>query len=190
MSDVLVPPNATAQERALDGATARMGAVPVPVRDVWDADNCRPDLLPWLAWAYSLDEWASDWTTEQQRAAIKRAVEVQRYKGTIGAVKEALDAIGFTARVQEWFNLTPAGTPYTFRVLLESGQVGVSQTGMQGVVDLVEKTKNLRSHLDRIDLIVVTPAGPQLAGCASVGSEITLQFHGAAFVINEQALVG
>ena len=48
----LLPRNATGAERAIEGATARVGAVPTPFRDLWNPDTCPAALLPWLAWAY------------------------------------------------------------------------------------------------------------------------------------------
>ncbi|MDT9105875.1 phage tail protein I, partial [Escherichia coli] len=121
MSDLL-PNNATPLEAALAEAIARISDVPTPARDVWNPDTCQANLLPWLAWAFSVDEWDADWSEAQKRAAIKAAVPVQRYKGTIGAVREALAALGFGVQVQEWFNQLPAGAPYTYRLLLTADQ--------------------------------------------------------------------
>lgn len=173
MSDLL-PANTTAQERALDDAASRLGDVPVVVREMWNPDICPANLLAWLAWAFSVDEWDPAWTDAQKRATIKRSIEVHKYKGTIGAVREALAALSFDARVQEWFNQIPEGDPYTFRVLLEANQVGISQTALQGLISLIMQTKNLRSHLDRVDLSVVTSAGPAAAVVGAVGSDIVV----------------
>lgn len=189
MSDLL-PANATAQERAISDAIERAGSVPVVVRDVWDPDTCPSNLLAWLAWAFSVDEWDPNWTDAQKRQVIKASVDVHSYKGTIGAVQEALAALSFDARVQEWFNQIPAGDPYTFRVLLESGQVGISQSDMQSLINLINQTKNLRSHLEGIYLYVATQAGPSLAGVAAVGSEIVVQnYVRPPTVINENTIV-
>lgn len=173
MSDLL-PWNATLQERALSEAVARVGAVQVPVRDVWNADVCPPNLLPWLAWSFSVDQWDNSWTDAQKRAAIKASVPVHRYKGTVGAVQEALAALSFSARVQEWFAQSPPGPAYTFRLLLEVGQIGIPRISFAGLIDIIDRTKSLRSHLSDVQLVVSSSAGPYLAGAASVGSEIVL----------------
>jgi phage tail P2-like protein len=168
----LLPPNATAQERALSLASGR--DVATPVRDVWDPDTCPAALLAWLAWAFSVDEWDSTWTDAQKREVIKAAAAVHRYKGTIGAVQEALGALFVGARVQEWFNQLPAGDPYTFRMLLEVDQVGIDQAGVGSLFKVIERTKNLRSHLDEIELIVKSPAGLTMAAYTNVGCEIAV----------------
>jgi phage tail P2-like protein len=173
MSDLL-PANATGGERALSLAAERAGSVPVRVRDVWDPDTCPANLLAWLAWAFSVDEWDAAWTDDQKRDTIRRSIVVHRYKGTIGAVREALAALGVDAQVQEWFAQIPEGAPYTFRILLTAEQTGITAEQQQKLLTVLENTKNLRSHLDRIEIIAKTPAGPSVAAATGIGNEIVL----------------
>lgn len=91
----LLPSNRTAQEDALDRATGRIAEVPVNIRTVWRSDEIAADLLPWLAWALSVDEWDNGWAEGQKRAVIAASIDVHRHKGTRGAVKRALAATGF-----------------------------------------------------------------------------------------------
>ena len=188
MSDLL-PINATSQERAISDVVARVGDVPVPIRDIWNPDTCPSELLAWLAWAFSVDEWDNGWTEAQKREFIKRSVEVHRYKGTIGAVREALDALQFEAQVQEWFAQSPAGDPYTFRVLLTAEQVGIPQDQFAAVFAIIDHTKNLRSRLSEIELTVRSVAGPYLAVAAGVGSEFSLTgYLKPAILLNETTI--
>ena len=94
MSDLL-PPNRTPLEAALDRTTARLGEVPVPIKDLWSPERCPASLLPWLAWALSVDEWDSDWPEERKREAIAASIELHRYKGSVWSVREALRRIGY-----------------------------------------------------------------------------------------------
>jgi phage tail P2-like protein len=189
MSDHLLPANASSQERALSLAIERAGSVPVPVRDAWNPDTCPPQLLGWLAWALSVDEWDGSWTDDQKRAVIKRSVAVHRYKGTIGAVREAIAALGLQAQVQEWFNQIPQAAPYTFRLLLTANQVGATQRQQQVLLQVLDRTKNLRSHLTEVQVIATTQAGPCVAACAAVGSDIAISgYVGPELVANETTL--
>lgn len=188
MSDLL-PWNATTLERAIGDATARISDVPVPLRALWNPNTCPPALLAWLAWAFSVDEWDPNWTDWQKRLFIKRSVELHRYKGTIGAVSDALRALSFDAQVQEWFAQSPDGTPYTFRVLLEVDQVGIDQAAFAALFAVIERTKNLRSHLSEVEMTVRSVARPFLAAAAGIGSEITLtRFVLPAGACNETVL--
>lgn len=91
----LLPPNASDQEVALDLSTARVGDVSIPVRDIWNPDTCPVDLLPWLAWAFGVDEWSADWSEETKRNTIRDAVQVQRRKGSIWAIKQVIKNAGY-----------------------------------------------------------------------------------------------
>lgn len=88
----LLPLNSTPAERAIEGATDR--PVPAPIRDLWNPDRCPAALLPWLAWALSVDDWDASWTEEVQRAVIAASIEIHRHKGTIWAMKRAVQAAG------------------------------------------------------------------------------------------------
>lgn len=172
----LLPPNATTLETSLEGTIERISDVPTPARDVWNADNCPSDLLPWLAWAFSVDFWDTSWTDDQKRASIKAAVGVQRIKGTIGSVTQALAALGFGVTIQEWFNMMPAGAPYTFDALLDTTQVGIDQAAIAKIISYIDLTKNLRSHLLAIIPSVTTRAGPTFGGALCMGNEITIPY--------------
>lgn len=177
VSDTLLPSNATAQERALEGATSRISDVPVLVRESKDPDDCPAALLPWLAHQFSVDAWQTYWTDEQKRQTIRDSVFVHQRKGTIGAVKRALGSLGFGAQVQEWFNQIPVGPEYTFRLYLSVDQVGISEGELFQVLDVVDSTKNLRSHLETVIPSITTKSTLITAGVSLTGSEITVKYE-------------
>jgi phage tail P2-like protein len=172
----LLPLNATAQERALDLATSRVGDVPVMVRQVWNPDTCPLAVLPWLAWAYSVDNWNAAWTEAQKRAAIKNSVYIHRHKGTAGAVKTAIASLGYDATgVVEWFQKAPMGAPYTFEVDVTVNQVGIPDTSaFDDIVAAAESAKNVRSHLTGVNVLGET-SGQFYFGCAVIcGETVTI----------------
>lgn len=91
----LLPVNSTALERALE-QTGRLDHLsPEVIRSLWNPATCPEDLLPWLAWALSVDFWEDTWPLERQRAVIAGSIAWHRKKGTPWALKEALAAMGF-----------------------------------------------------------------------------------------------
>lgn len=184
MSSDLLPANSTSTERALSDATARIADVPVPLRDLWDPDTCPVELLPWLAWAFSVDDWDVAWTEEQKRAAVKASYSVHRYKGTIGSVKDALNAIGLGVQVQEWFNMLPAGVPYTYRLLLEVNQYGVNLEQLQKILEVVENAKNLRSHMTDLALTVRALSEVYVGAVSLSGHNISFTAPAGALLID------
>ena len=181
--DNLLPPNATPLERNLATVNAAIGSLPVPLRDLTNADTCPADVLPWLAAYLSVDAWDVNWTEEQSRAAIRASFDVHRRKGTIGAVRRALNAMGIGAQLQEWFNQIPAGAPYTFRLLITADQVGYDATSFARIREVAGNAKNLRSHLSEIVPQIVTRAAPSIAAVTGIGTEITVKFDESRFAL-------
>ena len=173
MADML-PANATAQERALSESTARISEIPVPVDSLWNPWTCPAALLPWLAWALSVDVWDATWSEAQKRATIAAAVRVHRIKGTRGAVVRALDALGYDVTLVEWFEDTPQGDPYTFQLAVEVDDRGVDDALYSTLVQVVNRTKNTRSHLSGISVAAKTAGAVHVGSAAMLGDSITV----------------
>jgi phage tail P2-like protein len=174
----LLPPNATQLERLAAEAGAAGAELPVILRDLWDPEDCPEHLLPWLAWAWSADSWSDDWSARQKRNTIAEALAVQQIKGTIGAVRQALGALGFQTRVQEWHRQTPKAEPYTFRLHLDVDQDPMDQRGIQRALEIVERTKSLRSHLDAVIQQITTRSTVYVATATNTGAETDLGYTG------------
>lgn len=149
MSASLLPPRSTPLERGLEAATARAGAVPVPLRDLWNPATCPVALLPWLAWSLSIDNWSPDWSEGIKRARIAQAISIQRHKGTAQSVRDVVAAFGGTVAIREWWQQTPPGDPHTFELILSlTGVGGAPATAdfANQVIAEVTRTKPARSH--------------------------------------------
>lgn len=91
----LLPPNATALEVAFDKTVAgRHAALPSIVPSLWNANTVPAAVLPYIAWALSVDEWDEKWSNEKKRDAVNKAPELHRRKGTPLGVRRALASIG------------------------------------------------------------------------------------------------
>src|SRR5690606_38881296 len=143
----LLPPSATDEERAIDLATSRLGDVPVLVREAWNPETCPAELLPWLAWAFSVDEWQDSWTEAEKRGVIQSALYVHKKKGTLAALRRAVAPLGYIIRIIEWFEESPPGTPYTFRLEVGVLDKGVNEVIYDQMVRLIETYKNVRSQM-------------------------------------------
>lgn len=93
--ETILPPSSTPLERALDRTpAARIGNLPAVVSSLWNAATCPAALLPYLAWALSVDEWDEKWGEDKKRAVIAESRLIHQHKGTPAAIKRALAAIG------------------------------------------------------------------------------------------------
>ncbi len=153
-SEHLLPPNATLLERALSAADASLLALPVwVIRAVWNVDLCPVHLLPYLAAAWSVDEWDPAWSEAEKRQAIRDSVWLHQHKGTVGALKRALAQLKLAVTVSEWFQ--HGGDPYTFRLRVALAK-GASWTAAQAaqLYRVAMANKNVRSYLDEVRVSV------------------------------------
>lgn len=117
MTETLLPPSATAFERAIEGAMARYeDGREVPIRELWRAADCPANLLPWLAWAYAVRRWSPDWDVLIRRRVVEDAMPLHRIEGTRAAVERMLADLGLVADVEE----NPAGVRFTARLAIHN----------------------------------------------------------------------
>lgn len=146
----LLPSNSTPLERAT-AAALTLGLDPSAIRGIADSARCPVDVLPWLAWAMSVEGWEAAETEEQQRALIRESIPVHKRKGTVGAIRRVLKAVGVTADYKEWTQI-PGAVPYSFELIAwandnRAGEGAIlSPQLFQRLRALVDATKNERSH--------------------------------------------
>jgi phage tail P2-like protein len=147
----LLPINAASQERALEAASSRLADIPVPLRSLWDPATCPVPLLPWLAWALSIDTWSPGWPEPVKRARIARAIEIQRKKGTLAGIRAVVEIFGGAVSIIEWWQKTPRGTPHTFEITLQLGQIAGAPAPAELIEDVIteiRRAKPARSHFE------------------------------------------
>lgn len=143
----LLPANATTTEKALEATTNRTTDLPVPLRQLWNPDTCPADLLPWLAWAMSVDSWQPYWPEAVKRARIKQAISIQRHKGTAKSVRDTVASFGRSLAIREWWEKSPQGTPHTFELTLSMGSSTPNTAAyQQDIIDEINRVKPVRSH--------------------------------------------
>jgi phage tail P2-like protein len=133
-------------------------------------------MLPWLAWAFGVEAWDTNWTDAQKRGSIASSLAVKRMKGTIGAVVASIQSLGLDAEVIEWFNQVPPGAPYTFDLVVTAEQDGFDQAQWDTLLAVVNHTKNVRSTLDELRLDVQSVATSYHGAAALMGLNITVEF--------------
>lgn len=148
----ILPPNATQLERALEELTGqRIDGIAVPLRDLWSAEHCPEDLLPWLAWALSIDQWDAAWPLHIRRARVASAIAIQRIKGTAKSVIDVVASFGGNVVLREWWQTTPPGDPHTFSLNVALGGQGEnvpSAAFIEAVIAEVARTKPARAHFE------------------------------------------
>mgnify|MGYP002712557683 CR=1 FL=1 len=171
MAARLLPTNASELERLAAEAFAQIERVPVPLRDLWNPDACPVELLPILAWSFSVDRWSQAWPESAKRNAIKAAYFIHAHKGTIGALRRVVEPLGYLIEVYEWFQEVPAGVPGTFRLLVGVLDTGITEAMYQELSWLIDDAKPLSRHLVGLAIGLEVRARPYI-GAASTDGEI------------------
>ena len=168
----LLPPNATQLLRDLESVFGDSFDLPTLNRYVVNPDLAPVHILPWLAWALSVDDWSDNWSEQIRRNVIKASVEVHRKKGTIGALKKALQAFNYTnVKVEEWFEY--GAEPYFFRVFFDVNEPGFDVNILPQVQKVIESTKNARSHLENLRAYLSAEMGLLRLGSLIISKEVT-----------------
>lgn len=148
----LLPPNATPLERAAAEVLAEIQRVPIPLRDLWNPWACPSHLLPYLAWAFSVDQWDPTWSDSSKRGVIAASFYVHRKKGTISALRRVVEPLGYLLTVTEWWQTEPPGQPGTFALSIGVLETGITDEMYIELERLINDAKPLTRHITGLDL--------------------------------------
>jgi len=172
MAAVLLPGNATELERIAAQALAQIERVPVPLRDLWNPDTCPIELLPFLAWAFSVDRWSQAWPESAKRSAIKASYFIHAHKGTIGALRRVVEPLGYLIEIVEWFKTVPEGVPGTFALKVGVLDTGITEEMYQELERLIDDAKPLSRKLTGLAISLETQGQLNISTCLYEGDEI------------------
>lgn len=168
----LLPGNSSDFERALEVSLSRMEGLEVPLRRLWDPAGCPESLLPWLAHAVGVDRWPEGYSAAQKREAIAASVGIYRKRGTLDAVRRALEVDGFEYRVNEG-----ARGAFTFSIdFLRKDGADADRGEIPRLVDAVQRVKNVRSHLVGVAMLHEAEMGVRVGMCVAVESYTEVVF--------------
>ena len=172
MSKSLLPINASELLKDLESSSLRATTLETLNRYIANPDLAPDTILPWLAWAVSVDDWSDNWSLSVKRNVIKASINVHKKKGTIGALRSALEAFNYeNIRVQEWFEY--GGNPHFFRVFFDVTEAGFDVGILPEVQKVIDNTKNVRSHLESLKAFLSNEMSLIHMGSAIISKEIT-----------------
>ncbi|MGH8385493.1 MAG: phage tail protein I [Pseudomonas sp.] len=170
----LLPPNAKQLEQLAAEALAQIERVPVPIRDLLNPDRCPIELLPYLAWAFSVDRWDSTWSEATKRQVIKGSYFIHSRKGTIGALRRVVEPLGYLIEIIEWFNTVPEGVPGTFALKVGVLDTGITEEMYQELERLIDDAKPVTRHLTGLAISLETNGHLDISVAVYEGDEITV----------------
>ncbi|QBJ10469.1 phage tail protein I [Rahnella aquatilis] len=172
MSDRLLPSGSTQLEVAAAQALSQIGNLSVPLRELWDPDTCPLELLPYLAWSFSVDRWDENWTEPAKRSAVSAAWFVHKHKGTIGALRRVVEPLGYLIRVTEWWQTNDI--PGTFRLDVGVLETGITEEMYQELERLITDAKPCSRHLNGLSINLDVTGNFYIAAATYDGEELTV----------------
>ncbi|MBD8791208.1 phage tail protein I [Pseudomonas syringae] len=163
----LLPHNSTPLERGVAAAFRHDSTN--PLRTLYNPDTCPVEVLPMLAWAWSVDRWDDQWSVATKRAACRNAYVVHRQKGTIAAIRAVVEPFGYLLKVYEWFQLTPMGVPGTFSLEIGVQDTGITERMYEELAWLIDDARPVSRHMVGLDISLMTSGSIYIAGCTNDG---------------------
>lgn len=131
-------------EKQLERVTGEsVEALPKPIRAIHNPTICPADLLPWLAWERSVDYWRDDWSEQIKRDVIAASVAVHRKKGTLAALKQAIDATGLKTKIVI-AKESPYYVPHSFFVQVNTANTTLTPTDAADIRYQIDHVKPAR----------------------------------------------
>lgn len=172
MNKRLLPVGSTSLELAAAQACVRMAEIDVPLRQLWNADTCPLELLPYLAWAWSVDRWDEQWPESIKRTVIKVSYSIHKSKGTLGALRRVVEPLGYLIRVIEWWKSNEA--PGTFRLDVGVLETGITEKMYQELERLINDAKPSSRHLIGLSINLDVTGTTPISVTSYDGDEITI----------------
>ncbi|AIK16064.1 phage tail protein I [Pectobacterium atrosepticum] len=172
MNNSLLPVGSSELEIAAAKACAELSRTPIPLRQLCNPDSCPANLLPYLAWAFSVDRWDEKWPEIIKRQAIKDAYFIHRHKGTIGALRRVVEPFGYLIRIIEWWQY--GGEPGTFRLDIGVQDSGITEEVFNELERLIADAKPASRHLLGLNINLDTQGAAYVAATSYSGDTLTV----------------
>jgi phage tail P2-like protein len=169
-NNTLLPPTASLLERNLSESCHIQ--LNVDLRFLWDPSLCPVNWLPFLAWQYSVDRWDENWTEQVKRKVIADSFLTHKLKGTIKAIKRAVEPFGYIIRINEWFNTNnEAGT---FSLEIDILDKGITEDDYTELTRIIDDVRAYSRHITELSIVLVSQGTVNLRCLTTDGDILTV----------------
>ena len=166
----LLPPTATKLEKNLSQAMAC--EPPMPLRSLWDPQTCPYELLPYLAWQYSVDRWDEKWSEQIKRKVIAEAFEIHKLKGTKDAIRRAVEPFGYLIKIIEWWQNNQ--TPGSFALEIGVLDTGITEESYNELSRIIDDVKPVSRQLSNLAIQLVSKGSLTIGASSYDGNTLDI----------------
>tara|TARA_Y100001001_G_scaffold59284_1_gene56089 strand:- start:2526 stop:3182 length:657 start_codon:yes stop_codon:yes gene_type:complete len=143
-------------------------------------DELTSEQLDHIAWQFDSKVWRDSWPLHLKQSVIRTIISEKSKRGTLSAVRNAVESLGSAVIIREWWQTSPQGDPHTFTVTVSVNEIP-GQVSAQTQADLmlrIDDVKPVRSHYT---LSIATQAygGLNLSNGVRVATFARLKFEDA-----------
>lgn len=135
-------------------------------------------VLDALAWGFGLlaVDGYGDADLDRKRAYMQDVIGVYLRRGTVWAVRRALSIVhDADVHLTEWWQESPAGDPFSYRVALEVGPLGVTAQTIQRVREMLLYYAPKRAYIAELSTVTHAPASMIFAAACTTGVDTTIE---------------
>jgi phage tail protein, P2 protein I family len=170
VNKTLLPPTATKLEKNL--SQAMTCEPPIPLRSLWDPQTCPNELLPYLAWQYSVDRWDEKWSEQIKRKVIAEAFEIHKLKGTKEAIRRAIEPFGYLIKTTEWWQNNQ--TPGTFALEIGVLDTGITEESYNELSRIIDDVKPVSRQLSNLAIQLVSKGSLPIGASSYDGNTLEI----------------
>lgn len=142
------------------------------ISNLVNIDKIPEELLDLLAYEKHVDFYQVNLPISQKRNLVKSSISLHRKKGTPAAIYMVFDKLSLDSNLKEWFQY--GGDPYYFKIEVNIKDKSVSEETLSALIRMINEYKNVRSHLEKIDVFYTTDSKLFVGACSLYGEEITV----------------
>ncbi len=187
----LLPPNSTFLEQSVATVNSALADLNTPLRALWNPATCPTALLPYLAWSVSVTRWNRNAPESLKRQAIQHAFILHQHKGTLHALRQVLEPLGYQIQVASWWEIIPPDPAGTFRLQVNLPD-GAELTEAQRIEIeiLIEDVKPVSRHVIGLMLTRIITGVIEWASAAIDGDILTIYPQMSAAIASTGNLYG
>lgn len=193
----ILPTTCSDLERKLESLGERY-AFDTPIKILWNPDKCPENLLIYLAWALSVDNWDDNWSIDKKRRIVKNSLDVHRLKGTSTSLANVAESLGYGLGIEYWHQNSEIEKG-KFKVNVRASNVEINENTYAEITKVINNNKRGTLHLDSFNVSTLTTADLRCFSYAKIGERVKIYvrtqkpskttanlFVGAAVVVRER----
>lgn len=168
----LLPTTTSELERKLESLGDRYNLGEIS-RSLWNPYECPEELLIYLAWALSVDEWNDEWPETVKRDICAGSLDIHRMKGTTKSMQDAVSLMGHEVLIA-YTKDDPDIQRGKFRVRVKAVNQEITTAFYDEMVRVINECKRGTLHLDKFEISSSSKVKPMVVAFTKISESFLI----------------